>query len=286
MSFIKKTESINTSSSLKIFHSILVLSVMFFLNNCSEETQSELSDSKSYVLVWSDEFDNDQLDFNTWKFWDGTAYNNELQYYTDRDENTFIEDGKLHLQAHRENFNGAEYTSARISTDSTSIGWEKGRFEASIKMPEGTGFWPAFWLMPINDKGWPRSGEIDIMEFRGNEPFTTTGAVHFWRAGCEGNSVECRQYITDHYSSEVNLSDDFHLYALEWTDTELIWFLDDVEFQRIQFDDIEANYSPFTGPFYIILNLAIGGDFLPNPDESTEFPQSLIVDYVRVYQLQ
>lgn len=240
--------------------------------------------AQEYELVWSDEFENEEIDRETWNFWEGTAYNNELQYYTDREKNAFIEDGKLHLRAMRESYNGAQFTSARISTDSTRIGWEQGRFEASIKMPNGKGFWPAFWLMPIREIGWPRGGEIDIMEFRGNEPETTTGAIHFWIEGCEGQALECRKYYTDKLDTGTDLTDEFHTYALEWTDEELIWYWNDQEYFRKAFSEIEADFDPFTGPFYIILNLAVGGNFLPNPDESTPFPQALVVDYVRVYQ--
>lgn len=239
---------------------------------------------QEYKLVWSDEFNGDAINTETWKFWEGTAYNNELQYYTPRSKNAYIKDGKLYLEAHRENYMGRGFTSARISTDSTSIGWEQGRFEARLKMPEGKGFWPAFWLMPIKDLGWPRSGEIDIMEYRGNEPYTTSGAIHFWKKECEKNPVECRKFFVEEFTQENKLSDTFHTYSLEWTNDALIWYLDDQEYQRIPFEEIEAEFDPFSGPFYIILNLAVGGDFLPNPDESTEFPQAFIVDYVRVYQ--
>lgn len=244
----------------------------------------ETAQAQEYELVWSDEFNGNSLDMDTWNFWEGTAYNNELQYYTPRAKNASINEGKLYLEAHRENYKGSKFTSARISTDSTRIGWEQGRFEARIKMPEGKGFWPAFWLMPINDLGWPKSGEIDIMEYRGNEPHTTSGAIHFWKAGCDGNPVECRKFIVEEYTQSKNLSESFHTYALEWTNGTLIWYLDEQEFQRIAFNEVRAEFNPFTGPFYIILNLAVGGDFLPNPDKFTTFPQALIVDYVRVYQ--
>ncbi len=245
----------------------------------------KVTSAQNYTLVWSDEFNGELIDTDIWNFWEGTAYNNELQYYTLRSKNAYVKDGKLYLEAHREEYKGQEYTSARISTDSTRIGWEKGRFEARIKMPLGRGFWPAFWLMPIRQIGWPKGGEIDIMEYRGNEPTTTSGAIHFWKAGCEGNPVECRKFFVEEYTTaDQNLNEDFHIYALEWTDKELVWYFDDHEFQRIRFDEIEAEFNPFTGPFYIILNLAVGGDFLPNPDETTEFPQALVVDYVRVYQ--
>lgn len=241
--------------------------------------------SQDYELVWSDEFNGDSLETNSWNFWIGTAYNNELQYYTSQSKNAYIEDGKLHLEAHKEDYMGRKYTSARISTDSTKIGWEQGRFEARLKMPEGKGFWPAFWLMPIRDIGWPKGGEIDIMEYRGNESYTTSGAIHFWRGGCENGTIECRKFLVEEFTTDrEKLSEEFHTYALEWTDEELIWYFEDEVYQRIRYKEIETEFNPFSSPFYIILNLAVGGDFLPNPDESTEFPQAFVVDYVRVYQ--
>lgn len=262
---------------------ILLISVSFLISYCSK---SMSVDELQYELVWSDEFNGTAIDNETWNFWIGTSYNYELQIYTDREKNAFIEDGMLHLQAHRENYRGRKYTSARISTDSTHIGWNKGRFEARLKMPKGTGFWPAFWLLPMGEPGWPKGGEIDIMEFQSNKPYTITGAVHFWMNGCEGFTSQCLNYYADsHTVSGTKLSDDFHVYALDWTDNELTWFLDDIVYQQIRFDDIDADSDPFSKPFYIILNLAVGGTFVDNPDRTTEFPQSLIVDYVRVYQL-
>lgn len=239
----------------------------------------------SFELVWSDEFQGEDLDPDTWKPWIGPAYNYELQYYTDRDENIFLQDGKLHLQANRENYNGYKYTSARISTDSTRIGWKKGRFEARMKMPEGIGFWPAFWLMPMNEPGWPKGGEINIMEHRSNEPNTTTGAIHFWENDCIGFNSQCMKYfVGSHVFSDGNLSDDFHLYALEWNDLGFIWYINDTAFLRVPFSSMDASAEAFLEPFYIILNLAVGGTFVENPDHTTEFPQSLEIDYVRIYE--
>ena len=260
---------------------ILSISGLLLLIGCSPKIQIP----EGYELVWNDEFSGNSIDTDTWRFWEGPAYNEELQYYTSRSKNAYVENGKLHLVAHREIFNGYEYTSARISTDSTRIGWKYGRFEARIKMPEGNGFWPAFWLMPIRDDGWPRGGEIDIMEYRGNEPYKTTGAIHFWVNGCEGNPVECRTYFTDSVTiSDNKLSEEFHVYSLEWDEEGFTWYLDDYEFMNIPYSVIDAQFEPFSTPFYIILNLAVGGNFLPNPDETTPFPQQLIVDYVRVFQ--
>lgn len=260
---------------------IIGIACLLFVVSCSQK----ITVPDGYELVWHDEFNGNSIDTTTWKFWEGPAYNEELQYYTNRPKNAYVENGLLHLEAHRESYNGYDYTSARISTDSTKIGWQYGRFEARIKMPEGNGFWPAFWLMPMRDDGWPRGGEIDIMEYRGNEPYTTTGAIHFWINNCEGNPVECRKYFTDSITIDENkLSEKFHVYALEWDENGFTWFLDDNEFMYIAYSDIDARFEPFSTPFYIILNLAVGGTFLPNPDESTIFPQHLAVDYVRVFQ--
>lgn len=261
---------------------LLLISIPLLFSFCSDMVNT---DEPFYDLVWSDEFEGTDLDFNIWKPWIGPAYNNELQYYTDRKENIFLQDGKLHLQAQRENYNGYRYTSARISTDSTRVGWKKGRFEARMKMPEGVGFWPAFWLMPINEPGWPKGGEIDIMEHRSNEPNTTTGAIHFWRNGCEGTNSQCMDYfVGSHTISDGKLSDGFYIYALEWTDNEFIWYINDIAFRHVFFSEIDASPEAFAEPFYIILNLAVGGTFVDNPNENTEFPQSLVVDYVRVYE--
>ena len=260
---------------------LFLLPFFLILHSCDRDAANT---AEEFKLVWSDEFSGDSIDTDTWVFWEGPAYNNELQFYTSRPENAFIRDGKLHLTAHRESYRGYDYTSARISTDSTRIGWKHGRFEARIKMPAGQGFWPAFWLMPMRNDGWPRGGEIDIMEFRGNELSTTTGAVHYWMSGCEGNPVECRNYIVGEIDAETDLSSDFNLYALEWDEEGLTWYFNDIEFLQVPFSDIDAEFEPFSTPFYIILNLAVGGNFLPNPDETTEFPRSLVVDYVRVYQ--
>ncbi|MCC5915602.1 MAG: glycoside hydrolase family 16 protein [Balneolaceae bacterium] len=239
----------------------------------------------SWELVWSEEFDGDELNTEIWNYWYGPAYNNELQFYTGREENIFLKNDKLHIRALDDGYRGYDYTSARISTDSTRIGWKEGRFEARIKMPEGNGFWPAFWLMPIRDDGWPKGGEIDIMEYRGNETRTTTGALHYWIEDCDGNPVECREYQTSSHTVDGKpLSEEFNIYALEWEGDKLTWYLNDHQFMQVSLSDLETEFEPFSTPFYIILNLAVGGDFLPNPDETTPFPSDLVVDYVRVYQ--
>jgi len=243
----------------------------------------------SYTLVWSEEFDSDTLNTDIWIPWEGGAYNNEQQCYTSREENLYIEDGKLHIRALDEQYECGNsgikpYTSARVSTDSTAVGWEHGRFEARIQMPMGTGFWPAFWMMPMREIGWPKGGEIDIMEYRGDQPTVTHAAAHYWRENCTDATRQCLNSEVSTFDTGENLSDEFHIYTLEWTADEMRWYFNDERIQTVSINDLPSDYDPFTGPFHIILNLAVGGDFLPNPDQSTPFPATMKVDYVRVYQ--
>ena len=244
--------------------------------------------AQRYELVWSEEFNDSELDTDTWNIWKGSAFNNELQCYTDQDKNIQLQDGTLMLTAHREQVQCANllrsYSSGRISTDTLNAGWEYGRFEISAKMPSGTGFWPAFWLMPAKLIGWPRGGEIDIMEYRGNLVNETNAAIHYWREGCSGNSATCRVVEGQNLDTRLDLSADFNIYALEWTPSKLIWYFNENPFYEVDLTTLSAEYNPFTGSFYIILNLAVGGNYLPNPTPSTVFPQAFSIDYVRVFQ--
>jgi len=244
--------------------------------------------AQRYELVWSDEFEANELDTDTWNIWRGSAFNNELQCYTDQQKNISVSDGMLRLTAHRESIRCGSllrsYSSGRISTDTLNAGWEYGRFEVRAKMPAGTGFWPAFWLMPARRIAWPQGGEIDILEYRGNLVNETNAAIHYWREGCEGNSATCRVFEDETLDTGQDLSQDFNLYALQWTPEKLVWFFNDEPYFEIDLTTLSAEFDPFTGPFYIILNLAVGGNYLPNPTPTTQFPQSFIIDYVRVYQ--
>jgi len=244
--------------------------------------------AQRYELVWSDEFESNQLDTETWNIWRGSAFNNELQCYTDQPKNISISDGKLRLTAHRESIRCGSilrsYSSGRISTDTLNAGWEYGRFEVRAKMPAGTGFWPAFWLMPARRIDWPKGGEIDILEYRGNIVHETNAAIHYWREGCVGNSATCRVFEEKTLDTGLDLSQDFNLYALEWTPNRLLWLFNDEPYFEVDLNAVSADFNPFTGPFYIILNLAVGGNYLPNPTPNTVFPQSYIIDYVRVFQ--
>jgi beta-glucanase (GH16 family) len=232
-----------------------------------------------WILVWSDEFDGETLNSRNWLFDKGAGGwgNNEWQYYTDRPENVRIENGVLIIEARNEEYLAWKYTSARIKTHYLQS-WTYGRIEARIKLPVGgKGVWPAFWMLGENvaTARWPRCGEIDIMENIGN-PTTVYGTVH--GPGYAGNKAISKAFV-----SPVDLSADFHIYAVEWEADEIRWYVDDQLYHTVRRDQVPGEWV-FDHPFFIILNLAVGGNWPGYPDETTIFPQQLQVDYVRVYQ--
>ncbi|MGA8673686.1 MAG: glycoside hydrolase family 16 protein [Candidatus Acidiferrales bacterium] len=245
----------------------------------------------AWTLVWSDEFngpDGSRPDPAKWKFEvGGNGWgNHELEYYTNRPENSFIRDGNLVIQALKVNFTGPDhvkrdYTSARITTQGL-FEQAYGRFEARIKIPRGRGLWPAFWLLgnDIGTIGWPGSGEIDIMENIGKEPSMVHGSLH--GPGYSGD----RDYTSEYkLPGGVHFADDFHVFAVEWEPKTVRFFVD---------QELYATFTParlpagmkwvFDHPFFIILNVAVGGDWPGPPDATTIFPQTMLVDYVRVYR--
>ena len=256
--------------------SILLIAV-FVMTSCNpDETQTVTTFNN---LVMSDEFDTDgQPNSALWGNWIGTAFNNELQYYTDRPENITVQNGILIITAKKENFNGSSYTSARI--ESKGLFEQKyGRFEARMRLPYGKGLWPAFWLLgaDIDSNPWPNCGEIDIMEYLGDEPTKIFGTVH----GPEYSGV---QSIGKSYELTNDRFDTgFHVFGIEWGPKYINYYVDDVLYNQITPDDVPGEWVFDKGPFYIILNLAVGGDLPGSPNAETVFPQALLVDYVRVY---
>ncbi|PMP77141.1 MAG: glycosyl hydrolase family 16 [Chloroflexus aggregans] len=232
-----------------------------------------------WMLVWSDEFDGETLNPSNWLFDKGAGGwgNNELQFYTNRPENARIEAGVLVIEARQEEYLAWEYTSARIKTHYLHA-WTYGRIEARMQLPAGgKGIWPAFWMLGENiaTARWPNCGEIDIMENIGN-PTMVYGSVH--GPGYSGGNA-----ITKPFVSSQPLSDDFHIYAVEWEPDEIRWYVDDQLYHTLRRDQVPGEWV-FDHPFFLILNLAIGGNWPGYPDETTVFPQQLRVDYVRVYQ--
>ncbi|QTD38483.1 glycoside hydrolase family 16 protein [Polaribacter batillariae] len=265
---------------LKISY-ILILSLLVVLQSCdTDETQvvTRLSN-----LVMQDEFDtNGSLNPSVWNFEEGTGENgwgnNELQYYTSRPENATVQNGYLIITAKREDFKGSQYTSARITTKG-KFEQKYGRFEAKIKLPSGQGMWPAFWLLgnDCETNIWPNCGEIDIMENRGQEPTKIAGSVH-------GPGYSAGQAITKDYVLDNDRFDSgFHVFGIEWGEDYINYYVDDVLYNQITREDVTGDWV-FDHPFYIILNLAVGGNYVGSPNNETEFPQTMLVDYVKVYQ--
>ena len=238
---------------------------------------------EGWELVWRDEFDGDVIDDAKWSFEvNGKGGgNNELQYYTDFPENAFIENGMLVIEAREEKYIGRNYTSARMRTLAKGD-WTYARVEVRAKMPEGQGLWPAIWMLPTEWRygGWPSSGEIDIMELLGHEPDTVHGTLHY--GGLGNHQYTGRPFILE----EGNFTDEFHTFAIEWEEGEMRWYIDGEHYQTQTSWNTKnkAFPAPFDQPFHLILNVAVGGNWPGAPDETTTFPQQMVVDYVRVYQ--
>lgn len=258
----------------------------------------ELDETQEVVtlntLVWADEFDVDGApNPENWNFeiGDGTDQgipgwgNNELQYYTDRPENVKVENGMLVITARQENFEGSNYTSARLTTQNL---FEKkyGRFEARIKVPYGKGYWPAFWMLGEDSDGevWPQIGEIDIMEYLGDEPTAMFGTIH--GPGYSGGESISKEYILQNNRFDT----DFHVFGIEWSPNRINFYVDDKLYQSLTPEDVdeetdgEGEWVFNDREFYIILNIAVGGNLPGAPNANTVFPQSMFVDYVRVYE--
>jgi beta-glucanase (GH16 family) len=264
-----------------IKNSFLLATTCLLFTGCSiDEKQTVITKTH---LVMQDEFDTDGvLNTATWSYNIGTGANgwgnNELQYYTDRPENISIENGSLKITARKENYSGSSYTSARILTKG-KFEQKYGRIEARIKLPWGKGIWPAFWMLGANSDTvlWPQSGEIDIMEYLGNKPTQVFGTVH--GPGYSGGSA-----ITKTYTLPNNRFDnDFHIFGIEWGENYINYYVDNVLYNQITPKDVKGEWV-FNQPFYIILNVAVGGTLPGAPNSDTVFPQTMLVDYVRVYE--
>jgi len=241
---------------------------------------------RSYELVWSDEFSGDSAtlpDSSKWAYDIGRGQNGwgnaELQYYTKRASNV-MHDGKgnLVITARRESFGGAAFTSARLKTQGKFV-QAYGRYEARLKTPSGPGIWPAFWMLGsnINEVPWPQCGEIDIMEQKGNESNITYGTLH-GPGYSGGNSIGKKYALLD-----GRFDTKFHVYAIEWGADYIDFFVDDYLFNRLTPADVKGEWV-YKNPFFIIMNIAVGGNFVGFPTTGTAFPQAMTVDYVRVYK--
>lgn len=237
--------------------------------------------TSDYKLAWSDEFDKPgSPDAAKWNFEQGFAYNNEKQFYTgNRKENVEVKGGRLVITARKDNFEGKEITSARLNTQGKAT-WTYGRFEVRAKVPTGRGTWPAIWMLGSNIKevGWPKCGEIDIMEHVGYDPDRVHGTIHtdaynHTKKTGRGNSLELKPY------------QDFHVYSMEWTAEKIDFFIDGKKYHSFAKESDDPAVWPFNKPQFMILNLAIGGDWGGQKGiDDAIFPAVFEVDYVRVYQ--
>jgi len=258
----------------------VVVALLGWGGRCSDEAPLDLE------LAWEDEFDGPAgrlPDAAKWRFDLGTDWGNaQLEYDTDRPVNASLDgEGHLAITAREEDFLGREYTSARINTiDRFEQAY--GRFEARIWLPVGQGIWPAFWLLGSNFEyaGWPVCGEIDIMEYRGQEPKRVHGSLH--GPGYSGGSSVTGSF---NLGGIDGFNAGFHIFAIEWDAGTVTWFVDDTPYQTIRSGDIpDGTDWVFDHPFFIILNVAVGGHFVGPPDATTSFPQTMLVDWVRVYR--
>lgn len=267
-----------------ILNKIIPIFIVLLAFNFSQKLNAQ----SCYELVWNDEFNYTGLpDSSLWTFEEGGHGwgNNELQYYTsDRIENAHVENGYLTIEAREEDYYGREYTSARLITYPNNHSWKYGKIEAKIKLPYGQGIWPAFWMLGngiFEGTPWPGCGEIDIMEMIGGgegKDDMIYGTIHY--ADANNNHAE---YGGNYQLSEGIFADNFHVFTLEWTENQLIWFIDGVEYHVASLTPNDLN--EFHKNFFILLNIAVGGNWPGNPDATTVFPQKMIIDYVRVYQL-
>lgn len=247
------------------------------------ETDDEQTVSRFTELTLSEEFDTDGApNSSIWGYDIGTGENGwgnqELQYYTDRAENVQVRNGVLLITAQKEDFEGSQYTSARLVTKD-KFEQQYGRFEARIRLPYGQGIWPAFWMLgaDIDENPWPGAGEIDIMEYRGQNPTVLIGTVH--GPGYSGGESISKEYTLPNDRFDTG----FHIFGIEWGPEYINFYVDDVLYNQITPEDVTGQWV-FNKPFYILMNMAVGGTFVGSPDEETQFPQTMLVDYVRVYK--
>ena len=265
----------------KIKRSYFLICLMTIsLISCDQDESQDVTNFNNLVL--EEDFENGGIDTSIWTFEIGTGQNgwgnNELQYYTDRPENVKVEDGKLIITAREESFEGSSYTSARLITKE-KFEVQFGRIEARMKMPWGRGIWPAFWMLGnnIDEVSWPQTGEIDIMEYRGQDPTIVHGSVH-------GPGYSAGNAITKSFNLQNDrLDTGFHTYGIEWGKNYINFYIDDSLYNRITPDDVTGEWV-FNKPFFMLVNMAVGGTFVGSPSEDTVFPQTLEVDYIKVFE--
>jgi beta-glucanase (GH16 family) len=240
---------------------------------------------KNWTLVWNDEFNGENgsaVDNLKWiQEIGGNGWgNNEDQYYTDGTNNCYIQNENLVIEAKKEEYEKSKYTSARLKTNG-KFDFKYGKVEMKAKLPSGQGIWPAFWMLgsDFETAGWPECGEIDIMENVGKTPKTVNGTAH--APGYSGN-MGLGSFLT----IEEDLSNAYHIYSIEWAEDKIEWFMDGKKYHSLTPQTIGGNKWAFNKEFFLLLNLAVGGNWPGYPNDTTIFPQKYYIDYVHVYQLR
>ena len=264
---------------MKFRSPLLFLVVLFISYACKQAEPVPLVEE--YELIWSDEFTDTTFNTNKWTHQTGTGSqygldgwgNNEQQYY--RPENTSIQNGVLTVTAKKENYGGMPFTSSRFTTSGKNA-FKYGKIECRMRTDKGQGVWSAFWMLPQNPSvGWPRSGEIDVMEFVGHNENEVFGTVHY------GNPWGFK-------SDKIlfpDLSKDFHTYTILWEENKIEWLFDNTLYHTFEASDLPEGINwPFNEEFYLLLNMAIGGNLTNNHVDGAIFPVTMDVDYVRVYK--
>lgn len=271
-----------------------LLPILILFITCQEPKSSEKQpvvnewDKEGWALVWNDEFDGPALNLEKWSYEIGGHGwgNNELQYYSDDDSTAFIRDGKLVLRADLvpQGTGSADnlryFSSARLRTSGKGD-WRYGRIEVKAKLALGQGIWPAIWMLPTDWMygGWPESGEIDIMEHVGYDPGRVHGSIHTGSYNHKINTQRGGSKLLDKISSK------FYVYAIEWYEDRIDFLIDDAKYFSFQNDGKnDFNTWPFNQRFHLLINIAVGGDWPGSPDETTQFPTEMEVEYVRVYE--
>lgn len=244
--------------------------------NASSENPSANTDPRavSYQLLWSDDFNGNSVNQANWSFETGAGGwgNNEKQYY--QPDNATVADGNLIITAKKQSVGGAPYTSARMITRGKKE-YTYGRFEARIKLPQGQGQWPAFWMLGANigSVGWPKCGEIDIME-NVNTNSQVLGTIHWF------------DQAYAYYGGNTNTSpQNYHVYRVDWTPTAIKWYVDDVQFHEANIANSINGTDEFHRPFFLLLNMAIGGNLPGQTIDESRLPAKMYVDYVKVYKI-
>jgi beta-glucanase (GH16 family) len=289
----KQTKSQSNSGGLSLFAAILFLAVAAHCAETNSAPPQMIESTNGWKLIWHDEFDGPAgagIDTNKWTAETGPARaNQEWEFYTN-DRTNAVLDGhgcldiialKWPTNTFKTRVGDGEYSSARFNTRK-KFSVKYGRIEARFKIPAGHGMWPAFWMMGdnIGKAGWPAGGEIDIMENIGKEPDTVHGTMHGpGYSGSQGPSGLFR------LKNQERFADNFHVFAVEWETNEIRWYVDGQFYERRTPADLPAGKKwVYDHPFFLLLNLAIGGGWPGYPDETTKFPVVMAVDYVRVYQ--